>query len=129
MTASGLWAQIDVHSHAITESYMDFIRTHGAEMDEGFPIPSWKVEEHLAFMDKADPCKIYILEVYADREAYRLLLRNSSKRRSNDEIMDGFCPELFSDAKINFRNQKQAIYNLKNCNVLKISAEQKQSLA
>lgn len=32
---------------------MDFIRTHGAEMDEGFPIPSWKVEEHLAFMDKA----------------------------------------------------------------------------
>ena len=69
MTASGLWAQIDVHSHAITESYMDFIRTHGAEMDEGFPIPSWKVEEHLAFMDKADPCKIYILEVYADREA------------------------------------------------------------
>lgn len=53
MTANGLWAQIDVHSHAITESYMDFIRTHGAEMDEGFPIPSWKVEEHLAFMDKA----------------------------------------------------------------------------
>ena len=53
MTASGLWAQIDVHSHAITESYMDFIRTHGAEMDEGFPIPSWKVEELLAFMDKA----------------------------------------------------------------------------
>lgn len=53
MTASGLWAQIDVHSHAITESYMDFIRTHGAEMDEGFPIPSWKVEEHLAFMDMA----------------------------------------------------------------------------
>lgn len=53
MTASGLWAQIDVHSHAITESYMDFIRAHGAEMDEGFPIPSWKVEEHLAFMDKA----------------------------------------------------------------------------
>jgi len=53
MTAGGLWAQIDVHSHAITESYMDFIRTHGAEMDEGFPIPSWKVEEHLAFMDKA----------------------------------------------------------------------------
>ena len=32
---------------------------------------------------------------------------------------------LLSDAEINFRNQKQAIYNLKNCNVLKISAEQK----
>lgn len=34
-----------------------------------------------------------------------------------------------SDAEINFRNQKQAIYNLKNCNVLIISAGQKQSLA
>ncbi|MBR5396233.1 MAG: amidohydrolase family protein [Bacteroidales bacterium] len=53
ITASGLWAQIDVHSHAITSSYMEFIRAHKAEMDEGFPIPSWNVEEHLAFMDKA----------------------------------------------------------------------------
>lgn len=35
----------------------------------------------------------------------------------------------YSDAEINFRNQKQAIYNLKNCNVLIISAGQKQSLA
>ena len=52
-TATGLWAQIDVHSHAITTSYMDFIKAHGAEMDEGFPIPGWNVEEHLAFMDQA----------------------------------------------------------------------------
>ena len=53
MTASGLWAQIDVHSHAITASYMKFLQAHGAEMDEGFPIPSWNVEAHLAFMDEA----------------------------------------------------------------------------
>lgn len=53
MTASGLWAQIDVHSHAITASYMEFVRANGAEMDEGFPIPSWNVEAHLAFMDEA----------------------------------------------------------------------------
>ena len=52
-TATGLWAQIDVHSHAITVSYMDFVKAHGAEMDEGFPIPGWNVEEHLAFMDQA----------------------------------------------------------------------------
>ena len=32
---------------------MDFIKAHGAEMDEGFPIPGWNVEEHLAFMDQA----------------------------------------------------------------------------
>lgn len=88
MTASGLWAQIDVHSHAITESYMDFIRTHGAEMDEGFPIPSWKVEEHLAFMDKADPCKIYILEVYADREAYQAHLQTAHFRKYKEGTAD-----------------------------------------
>ena len=54
-TATGLWAQIDVHSHAITASYMDFVKAHGAEMDEGFPIPGWNVEDHLAFMDQARP--------------------------------------------------------------------------
>ena len=52
-TATGLWAQIDVHSHAITASYLDFVKAHGAEMDEGFPIPGWNEEEHLAFMDQA----------------------------------------------------------------------------
>ena len=40
-TATGLWAQIDVRSHAIMASYMDFVKAHGAEMDEGFPIPGW----------------------------------------------------------------------------------------
>ena len=53
MTANILWAQFDVHSHAITDTYMENIQAHGAEMDEGFPIPSWNVEEHLAFMDQA----------------------------------------------------------------------------
>ena len=53
MTANILWAQFDVHSHAIIATYMENIQAHGAEMDEGFPIPSWNVEEHLAFMDQA----------------------------------------------------------------------------
>ena len=53
LTASGLWAQVDVHSHAVTASYLEFVKAHGAEMDEGFPIPGWNVEEHLDFMDRA----------------------------------------------------------------------------
>lgn len=53
LTASGLWAQVDVHSHAVTASYQEFVKAHGAEMDEGFPIPGWNEEEHLAFMDRA----------------------------------------------------------------------------
>ncbi len=46
-------AQIDLHSHAVTQGYIDHIKANGAEMDEGFPIPSWDVEKHIAFMDKA----------------------------------------------------------------------------
>jgi predicted TIM-barrel fold metal-dependent hydrolase/quinol monooxygenase YgiN len=55
MTLSALpsMAQIDIHSHAITENYIDFVKANGAEMDEGFPIPSWNLERHIAFMDKA----------------------------------------------------------------------------
>ena len=46
-------AQIDLHSHAITQGYLDYIKASGAEMDEGFPIPGWDVEKNIAFMDKA----------------------------------------------------------------------------
>ena len=46
-------AQIDLHSHAVKQSYIDYIKANGAEMDEGFPIPSWDAEKHIAFMDKA----------------------------------------------------------------------------
>jgi len=55
MTLSALpsMAQIDIHCHAITENYIDFVKATGAEMDEGFPIPSWNLERHIAFMDKA----------------------------------------------------------------------------
>jgi predicted TIM-barrel fold metal-dependent hydrolase/quinol monooxygenase YgiN len=55
MTLSALpsMAQIDLHSHAITQGYLDYIKANGAEMDEGFPIPNWDVEKHIAFMDKA----------------------------------------------------------------------------
>ena len=46
-------AQIDVHSHMIPESYLEAVKAHGMEMDEGFPIPSWNADAHLQFMDEA----------------------------------------------------------------------------
>ena len=46
-------AQIDLHCHMIPDSYLEAIKTHGMEMDEGFPIPAWDAEEHLKFMDEA----------------------------------------------------------------------------
>jgi len=46
-------SQIDIHIHAITQGYRDYIKANGAELDEGFSIPGWDVEKHIAFMDKA----------------------------------------------------------------------------
>ena len=46
-------AQIDVHSHMIPDSYLEAVKAHGMEMDEGFPIPEWDAEGHLKFMDVA----------------------------------------------------------------------------
>ncbi len=45
--------RFDLHSHMIPESYLEAVKAHGMEMDEGFPIPSWNAEEHLKFMDEA----------------------------------------------------------------------------
>ena len=143
LTTSFVSAQIDIHCHMIPDSYMEAVKAHGMEMDEGFPIPSWGADAHLKFMDeagiqtsvltmpapqpyfgdgerivrlaeieiypnrleeyltfakevgtvsmatepgviglfsmqdKANACKVYILEVYADREAYQAHLQTA----------------------------------------------------
>lgn len=46
-------AQVDLHSHMIPDSYMEALKMHGMEMDEGFPIPAWSADAHLQFMDEA----------------------------------------------------------------------------
>ena len=53
LTASVAMAQTDVHCHMIPDSYMEAVKAHGIEMDEGFPIPSWSIGDHLGFMDEA----------------------------------------------------------------------------
>lgn len=88
---SSLAAQIDLHSHAVTEGYLTFVKEHHAEMDEGFPLPGWGADgiklatevgrtsmatepgvlTLFSMQDKANPAKIYILEIYADATAYQ----------------------------------------------------------
>ena len=46
-------AQIDVHCHMISNAYLEAVKAHGMEMDEGFPIPGWNADAHLQFMDEA----------------------------------------------------------------------------
>lgn len=53
MMATGLMAQgvLDVHSHLITPEYMAVLEQHGAQLDEGFPLPAWSLEQHLMDMN------------------------------------------------------------------------------
>lgn len=54
--ALGMQAQehkgvVDVHSHIITPEYLAALERHDAMLDEGFPLPEWNVDKHLAMMD------------------------------------------------------------------------------
>ena len=42
---------IDVHSHVVTEDYLRYLAENDALMADGYPLPSWDEESHLAFMD------------------------------------------------------------------------------
>lgn len=52
MSTHLLHAQIvDVHSHNVTEAYIETLKVHDALLDEGFPLPAWDTRSHLQFMD------------------------------------------------------------------------------
>ena len=44
---------IDVHCHNVLPCHTEVLEKHDAALDEGFPLPAWDAESHLAFMDSA----------------------------------------------------------------------------
>ena len=44
---------VDVHSHIMTEEYIASLGSHNALMDDGYPLPDWSEDAHIAFMDSA----------------------------------------------------------------------------
>ena len=42
---------IDIHSHILTDEYMKYLAGNNALMEDGYPLPSWDEQSHLAFMD------------------------------------------------------------------------------
>lgn len=78
-------AQIDVHCHMIPDSYLEAVKAHGMEMDEGFPIPSWNAEAHLEFMDEAG-IKISVLTMPAPQPYFGDGAQSAAVcRKFNDE--------------------------------------------
>ncbi len=53
LSSQAVEAQTDLHCHMIPDSYLEAVKAHGMEMDEGFPIPGWNAAAHLEFMDEA----------------------------------------------------------------------------
>ena len=45
---------IDVHSHFTTKEYLNLIARHGASLEDGFPLPQWNAQDHLALMDECN---------------------------------------------------------------------------
>lgn len=43
---------IDVHSHFLSDEYAALLERHNATREDGFPLPQWKAEEHIALMDQ-----------------------------------------------------------------------------
>ena len=41
---------MDVHSHIVTDGYMQLLKQHGAELEDGYPLPEWSVEKHLSLI-------------------------------------------------------------------------------
>lgn len=46
LSSQVIQAQTDLHSHMIPDSYLEAVKAHGMEMDEGFPIPGWHAAAH-----------------------------------------------------------------------------------
>lgn len=58
LAALGMAAQkdipaIDVHSHVVTDDYLKYLADNDALLEDGYPLPSWNEDAHLAFMDSA----------------------------------------------------------------------------
>ena len=53
MAAQTYIKAIDVHSHIVTDEYLQYLAANDALMEDGYPLPSWNERAHLAFMDSA----------------------------------------------------------------------------
>ncbi|MDE6318016.1 MAG: amidohydrolase [Muribaculaceae bacterium] len=51
MNAEGRTPALDVHSHVVTDDYLTYLADNNALMEDGYPLPSWDVQSHMAFMD------------------------------------------------------------------------------
>lgn len=94
---------VDVHSHIVTHNYMQMLKEHGAELEEGYPLPQWSVEKHLAFMQEAGIDRSVLTmpppqPYFGDGEQSRLCIRSvneeAAKVKAHHPDKFLFCASL-----------------------------------
>lgn len=108
---------IDVHSHIITPEFLSSLEGEGRLMDEGFPLPSYKVESHLKWMGEVG-VKTSVLTLAAPQPSSAQSVRQANeaaaqlKRDYPGRFL--FCAALpLPDVKTAIREALYAIDTLK----------------
>ena len=51
---------IDVHTHFLSNEYLTFLKEHNATLEDGFPLPSYNLDEHLQLNKECNIEKSYL---------------------------------------------------------------------
>lgn len=76
---------IDVHAHLVLPEYVDVLKKHGAQLEEGFPLPAWDVASHVKFMETAGiSCSVLTMPApqpwFGDKREGRHLIRKINEK-------------------------------------------------
>ncbi len=75
---------VDVHSHILPQTYIEYLAAHDALMDEGFPLPKWSAEAQLKWMDEAG-VETAILTLAAPHPLFGDKVENAAQVRKLNE--------------------------------------------
>ncbi|UKK50010.1 amidohydrolase family protein [Prevotella sp. E13-17] len=100
MIATATMAQnvVDVHSHIITADFMTALKNEGRQMDEGFPLPDYDVENHLRWMDEAG-VGMSVLTLAAPQPQSRALSLNIEGEDCGEKTVIRLCNETAARIK------------------------------
>lgn len=80
---------IDVHSHIVSAEYLNVLKKYGKENEDGFPTPSWSIEEHLEYMKEVGITKC-ILSVSSPHFYFGDIHETIQLGKHMDEEMSAF---------------------------------------
>ena len=113
---------IDVHAHFLSKEYLDFLTKHNAALEDGFPIPTYNLDEHLKLNKDCNIEKSYLsissphpyFEGY-DEESIsmcRLLNKQMASIKSNNKAIGYFACLPLPNIEASIEELRYALDNL-----------------